>query len=147
MPPAAAEAASKAVAAALRKGKPKHGSAGLADEQQLQEDGEQVQAQGPGMGTQQAQQAAGTDAAQSAPEQRAALHSRASEGALPVVSEAGAREPSDGAKVKSTKPPPGFESVNGVLKASTGAKKVGVPSRSMRLIGTTRSLWLSVQAF
>ena len=114
MPPAAAEAASKAVAAALRKGKLKHGSAGLADEQQLQEDSEQVQAQGPGM--QQEQQAADTDAVQSMPEQR---------GALPAAIEAGAREPSEGGKAKSTKPPPGFESVNGVLKASTRAKKVG----------------------
>ena len=123
MPPAAAEAASKAVAAALRKGKLKHGSAGLADEQQLQEEGEQAQAQGPGM--QQEQQAADTDAAQSTPEQRTALHNRAPEGALPAASEAGAREPSEGGKAKSTKPPPGFESVNGVLKVSTRAKKVG----------------------
>ena len=120
MPPAAAEAASKAVAAALRKGKPKHGSAGsagLADEQQLQEDGERVQ----GPGKQQEQQAADAGAVQSAPEQRGAVHTRASEGALPAASEA-----SEGGKVKSTKPPPGFESVNGVLKASTRAKKVGL---------------------
>ena len=113
MPPAAAEAASKAVAAALRKGKAKHGSVGLADEQQVQDDGEQVQAQGPGM--QQEQQAADTDPVQSVPEQR---------GALPAASEVEAREPSEGGKIKSTKPPPGFESVNGVLKASTRAKKV-----------------------
>ena len=113
MPPAAAEAASKAVAAALRIGKPKHGSAGLADEQQLQEGGEQAQDQSPGK--QQEQQAADTDAAQSAPEQG---------GVLPLASEAGVREPSEGGKAKSTKPPPGFESVNGVLKASTRAKKV-----------------------
>ena len=120
MSPAAAEAASKAVAAALRKGKLKHGSAGLADEQQLQEDGEQAQSPG----KQQEQQAAGADAVQCAPEQRGALHSRASEGALPAASEVGAREPSEGGKAKSTKPPPGFESVNGILKASTRAKKV-----------------------
>lgn len=122
MPAAAAEAASKAVAAALRKGKPKQASdarsAGPADEQ-LMDELDHALGQGP---TKDAlQQAPGEDASE-----QGVLHSKLSDGSMLVQAvEQASREASEaGGKVKSSKPPPGFESVNGALKASSRTKKV-----------------------
>jgi len=127
MPAAAAEAASKAVAAALRKSKlPKQAldarSAGPTDES-LQEDLDQALAQGPQTEQQQVSAPAANGFKEEAAEHSRAQASKPSQGAMPVSSE---QPPKDvlelGSKPK--KPPPGFESVNGVLKASSRAKKV-----------------------
>ena len=135
MPAAAAEAASKAVAAALWKPKaPKHAadarSAGLADEQLL-EDLDQALAQGQQReGQSQEPRSTADGVRQEAFEQRAPLDSRLSEVAALVVSEQVSKEaPEPGVKPK--KPPPGFESVNGALKASSRAKKVSWQTRPL----------------
>ena len=128
MPAAAAEAASKAVAAALRKPKAikqaaEARSAGLADEQLL-EDLDQALAEG--QQREQQLQDLRSPAAGVKPEfaeQRRSLDSKPSEGAALVASEQVSREAPE-AGVKPKKPPPGFESVNGVVKASSRAKKV-----------------------
>lgn len=128
MPAAAAEAASKAVAAALRKPRaPKQAadarSAGLADEQLL-EDLDLALAQGQQREAQSQEPRSTADGVgQEAVEQRPPLDSRPLEVAAPLISEQVSKEaPELGVKPK--KPPPGFESVNGALKASSRAKKV-----------------------
>jgi len=127
MPVAAAEAASKAVAAALRKPKLSKQasdarSAGPTDES-LQEDLDQALAQGPQTEQQQVSAPAANGDKEETSEQRRAPVSKPSQGTMPVSSEQPPKDVSEpGSKPK--KPPPGFESVNGVLKASSRAKKV-----------------------
>lgn len=130
MPAEAAEAASKAVAAALRKSKaPKQPSdarsAGLPDEQLL-EDLDQPLAQGQGREQQPQEPRSAVDAGrQEAFEQRKPLDSKLSEGAAPTIGEQAFKEAHE-LGVKPKKPPPGFESVNGALKASSRTKKVSM---------------------
>ena len=129
MPAAAAEAASKAVAAALRKPKaPKPAadarSAGQPDEQLL-EDLDLALAQGQQREHQAQDPRSAADSVEQEVfvEQRPPLDSKPSEGAVHVAGEQVSREaPERGVKPK--KPPPGFESVNGALKASSRTKKV-----------------------
>ena len=126
MPAAAAEAASKAVAAALRKPKASKQaadatSAGLADEQLL-DDLDQALAEGQ-QREQQSLRSPATGIKPELTEERRSLDSKPSEGAALMASEQVSREASElGTKPK--KPPPGFESVNGVVKPSSRAKKV-----------------------
>ena len=111
MPAAAAEAASKAVAAALRrpKGRQQGGAdarspgPAVAGEEQPQEDLEQQQQQ-------------------EGSEQHTAVAGKPASGTEQNTAREGAEV---GSKTKSSKPPPGFEAVNGAAKAAGGrAKKV-----------------------